>query len=320
MWAAVRAELDAATPAPAAPLATAAPTPTPPPAAPPPPPPIVPLTRRDRTPEPVETKVAWPAVVCIVLVFAMAAAVAMLWRQTDRLAADQRAAEAEAADLLLQLRQQVEDQNQMASGINDRLQSVEARTSDTPDNAEVAALVRQAVFKVVAGPAQGSGFFLSEGERSDVLVTNFHVVAEAWDAGVREVEVVRADGLVLPGTIEDVNADVDLALIHVADPQPALRRADADPKVGDGVMAIGSPQGLDGSVSTGIVSAVRNEGGYRFIQFSAPVSPGSSGGPVVNATGEVIGVTVAKLVGDGVEGVSFAIPIGYVCTAVGHCD
>jgi putative serine protease PepD len=85
--------------------------------------------------------------------------------------------------------------------------------------------------------------------------------------------------------------------------------------VGDSVLVLGAPLGLGGSVSNGIVSAFRD--GY--IQFSAPIAPGNSGGPLVNLHGQVIGVARSKLVAQGAEGLSFAIPIAIVCTSVSAC-
>jgi S1-C subfamily serine protease len=85
--------------------------------------------------------------------------------------------------------------------------------------------------------------------------------------------------------------------------------------VGDPIVALGSPFGYGGTASSGIISAIRG----RFVQFSAPVSPGSSGGPVLDAQGEVVAVTAAKVVGRGVEGLSFAIPIDRVCRVTAAC-
>ena len=84
------------------------------------------------------------------------------------------------------------------------------------------------------------------------------------------------------------------------------------PDVGTAVLVFGSPEGLEGTVTTGIVSAIRD----GFIQFSAPVSPGNSGGPVVDYLGHVIGMTESKIVDQGAEGLSFAIPSSRVCTIV----
>jgi putative serine protease PepD len=73
--------------------------------------------------------------------------------------------------------------------------------------------------------------------------------------------------------------------------------------------------GLENSVSSGVVSALRD----GMVQFSAPISPGNSGGPVVDLSGRVIGIARSKLVGNGAEGLSFAVPISVVCGVLGTC-
>ncbi len=98
-------------------------------------------------------------------------------------------------------------------------------------------------------------------------------------------------------------------------PRPSRTTSCTAPKVGDPVLAIGSPLGLAGSASSGIVSDVRPGP----LQFSAPVSPGNSGGPVVDRRGHVLGVATAKLVGNGAEGLSFAVPVDAVCAALEVC-
>ena len=91
------------------------------------------------------------------------------------------------------------------------------------------------------------------------------------------------------------------------------RRRPTRCEVGEPSSWSGLPYGYGGTVSTGVVSAIRD----RYVQFSAPVSPGSSGGPVLDADGRVIGVAAAKVEGPGAEGLSFAIPIWRVCQTDG---
>jgi putative serine protease PepD len=91
------------------------------------------------------------------------------------------------------------------------------------------------------------------------------------------------------------------------------------PRPGEFVLSIGSPFGLGGSVTTGTVSALRPLDGVNYIQFSAPVSPGNSGGPLVNPQGEVIGITELKAVEFGAEGIAIAIPVNQVCTQLKVC-
>lgn len=86
-----------------------------------------------------------------------------------------------------------------------------------------------------------------------------------------------------------------------------------DVKSGEPVVAIGSPRGLQGTVTTGVVSAIRDEpsgAGFKVIQTDAAVNPGNSGGPLLNARGQAIGIVTAKLKGS--EGLNFAVPINYL--------
>ena len=98
-----------------------------------------------------------------------------------------------------------------------------------------------------------------------------------------------------------------------------MRRAAAAPKIGDSVLVVGAPLGLEDTVTSGIVSARRTENGHDYLQFSAPISPGNSGGPVVDDQGRVIGTAVAKFVGDDAEGLALAVPVAHVCDGLHAC-
>jgi 2-alkenal reductase len=165
---------------------------------------------------------------------------------------------------------------------------------------------------------QGSGFvFDGEGH----IVTNFHVVGEA-----DEVTVTFFDGLSLAAELVGSDPDSDLAVIKVASlPEGvvALPLGDSEAmRVGQAVAAIGNPFGLEGTMTTGIISALgrtlpsqaHTVGGNRFsipnvIQTDAAINPGNSGGPLLNLAGEVIGVNTAieSSIGQ-FSGVGFAVP------------
>jgi S1-C subfamily serine protease len=137
---------------------------------------------------------------------------------------------------------------------------------------------------------QGSGYVFSA---DGVIITNYHVIRGASSLMVRvpSKEAVRVDSL-LGYSIEH-----DVAAIQLSgDSPPALStEAVEQPKVGDHVIAIGAPLGLESTVSEGIVSAVREGGGTHIIQTTASISPGSSGGPLLNDYGKVIGLTTAQV-------------------------
>lgn len=202
-----------------------------------------------------------------------------------------------------------------------RVDALEARQISTQtavaglfDPASIVARSEASVFTLFAGPWEGSAFVISTGSGSSELVTNYHVVRNVWTAGVRRVVIRRGD-TAFNGSIVRVRPNADLAFIEVDRPLPALETASDTVETGEPVVVVGSPYGYGGTVSTGVVSAIRD----RYVQFSAPVSPGSSGGPVLDADGRVIGVAVSKVVGPGAEGLSFAIPIWRVCQLTVAC-
>jgi serine protease Do len=162
--------------------------------------------------------------------------------------------------------------------------------------------------------ALGSGFVIDDTGR---VVTNYHVVGNA-----DEVTVTLHDGKEVKGKVVGKDKETDLALIKIQDPQAAdlhpVTFADSDKvRVGDPVIAIGSPFGLGGTVTAGIVSAkdrVIGIGRYDdFLQIDAPINRGNSGGPSFNLKGQVIGVnSLINSPSGGNVGIGFAIPSNLV--------
>ena len=150
--------------------------------------------------------------------------------------------------------------------------------------------------------SRGSGFFIDV----DRVVTNRHVIENAY-----RVEVHSSNGSVFPvkGVLA-VDAEGDIALLKVdasANRVRPLSLERTSPQEGESVVVIGNPFGLEGSVTNGIVSAVRDIPTFgRIIQITAPISPGSSGSPVVNMRGQVIGVATLQITGG--QSINFAIP------------
>ncbi|HEY1455083.1 MAG TPA: trypsin-like peptidase domain-containing protein [Candidatus Dormibacteraeota bacterium] len=240
------------------------------------------------------------AVLAAALVVGVAAPALYLWRDD---ASERTALQAEQRTIA-----------QLSSHVS----ALEARPQAPADWAVVAARVERSVVTVETSTGLGSGWVArSEASGSD-LVTNFHVVAEAWNAGVTTVDVKQGDRT-FAGTIARVDRQDDLALVHVNERLPALATQQIRPPLGSTVMAVGSPLGLGGTVTVGVVSGFRSLEGSDYLQFSAPISPGNSGGPVVDAHGRVIAVASAKLVGDGVEALSLGIPVQVACAGVVAC-
>jgi hypothetical protein len=111
-----------------------------------------------------------------------------------------------------------------------------------------------------------------------------------------------------------IDASADLAVLKIpglAAPPLKLGQSE-DVAVGDAVYAIGNPEGLEGTFSEGIVSGIRTIGADKLLQITAPISPGSSGGPVINGRGDVVGVAVATF-SEG-QNLNFAIPSSYLAS------
>ncbi|MFO1484018.1 MAG: trypsin-like peptidase domain-containing protein [Verrucomicrobiaceae bacterium] len=174
--------------------------------------------------------------------------------------------------------------------------------------------VAESVVQIQTASGLGSGFIIN---KLGYVITNQHVIA-----GEREITVVvyrkKPDGLEkqqFPKVkIIAMNGFLDLAILQIDDPAasalPFVPMGDSETLTqGQDVFAIGSPLGLERSVSKGIVSIrARESSGRWYIQSTTQINPGNSGGPLFNARGEVVGVNNMKAAGVGVEGLGFSIP------------
>ena len=153
--------------------------------------------------------------------------------------------------------------------------------------------------------AQGSGFLVSKDGR---VVTNYHVIKNGTSALVK---LPNGSFFVVDGVLaSDKNHDVAIIKAQGNDFR-TLTLGDSDRlQVGEEVVAIGNPLSLESTVSNGIVSGFRSDDARRLLQITAPISHGSSGGPLFNMFGQVVGITSAALVGG--ENLNFAIPINDV--------
>ena len=150
--------------------------------------------------------------------------------------------------------------------------------------------------------SRGSGFFIS----SDKIITNRHVIEKSSRV---EVHLINGKKFTARGVLA-IDGEGDLALLQVdvpaefSTPLPIVQTV---PQEGESIVVVGNPFGLEGSVTNGIVSAVREIPGYgKIIQITAPISPGSSGSPVVNMRGQVIGVATLQAA-EG-QSLNFAVP------------
>ena len=176
------------------------------------------------------------------------------------------------------------------------------------------------------GEATGSGIIVSE---DGYIVTNNHVISSESSSfyAITEATGIKVnlynDKENYEATVVGTDAYTDLAVLKIEKSglTPATLANSTDVKVGEFVMAVGNPLGMDYSVTSGIVSAVNREivsEGTTFtaIQTDAAINSGNSGGALVNSNGEVIGINTMKFAGDGVEGIGFAIPISSATSVI----
>ncbi len=179
-----------------------------------------------------------------------------------------------------------------------------------------AAEVGEAVVKIESPGGQGSGFITS---KDGYVVTNFHVVAREVEVNVTlylkskagfDVRTIRKC------KVAAIAPKLDLALVKIKRPKDVTLKyvyiGDSNEmKVGDKVYAIGTPIGLERTVSAGIISVTnRTFEGRTHLQITTPINPGNSGGPLFNLRGEVVGVNSSGYMG--LQGLNFAIPSKYV--------
>ena len=172
--------------------------------------------------------------------------------------------------------------------------------------------------KAVAG--SGSGVILSE---DGYILTNNHVISSADSSSFYQVSDAKSIKVKIYGDDTEYDAKIigadsqtDLAVLKIDKTglTPAELGDSSSVQIGEFVLAIGNPYELDYSVTAGIISALNREmtvenTTYNVIQADCAINSGNSGGALVNSKGEVIGITTLKLAGDGIEGVSFAIPV-----------
>lgn len=156
----------------------------------------------------------------------------------------------------------------------------------------------------------GSGFFVSDAE----VASNLHVVQGATRGYAKIIgQKAKYD---IEG-ITAVDLERDLVVLKISGARAAVLAVgnSESVQVGETVFAVGNPQGLEGTFSQGIVSSIREVGTDKLLQITAPISPGSSGGPVLNGDGDVVGVSVATFRGG--QNLNFAIPSSYLKTLLG---
>lgn len=197
----------------------------------------------------------------------------------------------------------------LMTGCNGKLKSNDNVSSD---NISAEEAYKQSVNKVVlvmcyqdgVPYSQGSGFFIDE----NTLVTNYHVI----DGGTSyAIKFAEKEEMIKGVTIVKASPSYDLAILKTKQSFPFFKVDSLGKEsVGSKIYTIGNPRGLEGTISEGIISGKRKNEGVDYIQITAPISPGNSGGPVLNEKGDVIGVSTFTYRNS--QNLNFAMPISYV--------
>ncbi|MCF6255034.1 MAG: serine protease [Gammaproteobacteria bacterium] len=151
----------------------------------------------------------------------------------------------------------------------------------------------------------GTGFFA---KHKNLIATNYHVIKNT-----HHLKIITSDDK--EHNIFDIcveNASNDIAILRSIPERQPLSLNKNTPSIGDKIISIGSPMGLSGSLSTGVIGAIRKNEGHKYYQITSPISPGSSGGPVIDENGLVLGMTTFYI--KGAQNLNFAIPSPRIST------
>jgi len=201
----------------------------------------------------------------------------------------------------------IETKANLEAGLEENKQTLKLLKSTT--SADFSGIIEDAIKSVVTvqtDVAQGTGFLITD---EGHIITNAHVLA-----GGHEVFVLNSNQQKIDAEFIGYNGEFDIALLKLQGNYNALKLADSDNvQIGEKVIAIGNPLGLQFSVSEGIVSATNREGINEvgaYIQTDAALNPGNSGGPLINKEGEVIGINNFKV--ERGESLGFALESNYI--------
>jgi hypothetical protein len=157
--------------------------------------------------------------------------------------------------------------------------------------------------------SQGTGFFIE----SNKLVTNFHVIENSKSI---RVKLIDSEKFLKKSEVKLSSEKYDLAIVETEIINNHLPLDTiSEPKIGSKIFTIGNPRGLTGTISEGIISAKRKND-YDLIQITAPISPGNSGGPLINEKGKVIGISTFTMKNS--QNLNFAIPLKYISNCKKH--
>ena len=264
----------------------------------------------------------WTALTLVVLV-ALTGAVAFLGWRVYEMSEQTAALATKVADVEQDLDSEASRVGELQGSLDQAKEDVasvdkkvEEQAAEAFSPKKVTEAAMPSVVTVLCGDSLGSGFVIDvddppEGYRSAV-VTNHHVIEGCTYTDGPGVMVAKGEDT-QDAQLYSWDEQNDLALVFVGTKLPALETAKS-PQVGDPVVAIGSPYGLDGTVTTGVVSNIYE----KYFQTDAAINPGNSGGPLLDRNGDVLGVTTFQL--EDSQGTNFAVRMRVRCEELLQCD
>jgi S1-C subfamily serine protease len=205
---------------------------------------------------------------------------------------------------LISTNKELEELGSQVGSIDEKFEFLKSSTST--DFSGIISEVVVSVVTVMTDISQGTGFLITE---DGYIVTNYHVIKNAKSAGV-----YTYDGISHKVEYIGHNENLDIALLKIEGKYEKLELGDSNKvQIGEKVIAIGNPLGLQFSVSEGIISGIHREGPNKipaYIQTDAALNPGNSGGPLINKQGKVIGINNFKIGGG--ESLGFALESNYI--------
>lgn len=251
----------------------------------------------------------WGVVVAVVLLLVSIMQTVLLFDTRSSLDAERRTSSAA----------QARDEKRLKA-LEGTVKGLEKQSEKTMDSAAVAKRTLPSIFQVIAGDYTGSSFAIGRAPGGGTyLLTNNHVVQPLLNSGRRTVKLERGSST-FSATVTEHNSKLDVAVLECNQKFDDLSPVSSPVKPGEPVVVIGSPLGLNDSVTTGVVSAAQRDvpgSTEKFIQFDAAINPGNSGGPVMNSKGEVVGIATEKA--RDAEGIGLAIPISVPCNKFSVC-
>jgi len=234
----------------------------------------------------------------------------------DGLQADTQNKFNELTSNLIETKNSLQSLNTQVSSIDKEFNALKSSVS-----ADFSGIIEDAVKSVVTiktNVGQGTGFIISD---DGYIVTNAHVLADSNGYLAQGIKAVTSEQVEKSATFIGYNSNLDLALLKIGGTYQSIELGNSDDlKIGEKVIAIGNPLGLQFSVSEGIISAINRDvasnGLPAYIQTDAALNPGNSGGPLINKEGKVVGINNFKISSG--ESLGFALESNYIKEAVNN--